>query len=287
MKHTESTHLENKTHYEVFVRGPKGENIIEYYNRIRKNHDQFKHWIFRGQPNAEHGLKSSIDLAFEEFNPNNPKRDLERIERIERTLLRKFKRNAHLYVSNLPDKDDTVEWISLMRHYRCPTRLLDWTYSFYIAVFFAVENAEDNSAVWALDSKKWNAMTEKILNICKGKTFKPGKDPKTFDRYFMKPEQGPVVCSVTPFRLNQRAAIQQSIFMCPSHLDRTFEDNIISQRSKGELLLRKFIICSDERKEVIKDLYRMNISRATLFPDLEGYAMSLKTYLLLPETWVE
>ena len=95
------------------------------------------------------------------------------------------------------------------------------------------------------------------------------------------------VYPVNPFRLNQRATIQQSIFMCPSHVDLTFEDNLISQQSKGEILLRKFMIRSDDRKGVLKDLYSMNITRATLFPGLEGYARSLKTYLLLPETWVE
>jgi len=281
MKHTESTHLEDEKHYEVFVHEHKDENIIEYYNKIRKDHGQFKHWIFRGQPNAEHGLKSSLDRAFEEFNPIYPKRDLERI------LLREFKRSAHLYVSNLPDKDDTVVWMSLMRHYGGPTRLLDWTYSFYIALFFAVENAKGDSAVWALDSKKSNAMAEEILKICKGETFKPGKDTRTFKKYFIEPKLGPVVYPANPFRLNQRATIQQSIFMCPSHVDLTFEDNLISQQSKGELLLKKFIVPSVERKEVIEDLYRVNITRATLFPDLEGYARSLKTYLLLPETWVK
>jgi hypothetical protein len=281
MKHTKSTNLEAGKHYEIFVNERKDKNIIEYYNNIRKDHGQFKHWIFRGQTNEEHGLKSSLDRDFEEFNPIHPKPNLERI------LLREFKRSAHLYASDLPNKNDTVEWMSLMRHYGGPTRLLDWTYSFYIALFFAVEKAKGDSAVWALDSKKWNAMAEEILKIRKGETFKPGKDRKTFDRYFMKPEQGPIVYPVNPFRLNQRATIQQSIFMCPSHVDLTFEDNLISQQSKGEILLRKFIIRSDDRKGVLKDLYSMNITRATLFPGLEGYARSLKTYLLLPETWVE
>jgi len=48
-----------------------------------------------------------------------------------------------------------VEWLALMRHYGAPTRLMDWTWSFYVAVFFAMHDippeSEDNCAVWALN----------------------------------------------------------------------------------------------------------------------------------------
>ena len=38
------------------------------------------------------------------------------------------------------------------------------------------------------------------------------------------------------------------------------------------------------REQVLKELYRMNITRASLFPGLTGFAESLKHSLLFPAT---
>jgi hypothetical protein len=56
----------------------------------------------------------------------------------------------------VPDLDDTLEWLALMRHHGAPTRLLDWTYSFFVAVYFACEEAKTNApcVVYALDTRK-------------------------------------------------------------------------------------------------------------------------------------
>jgi hypothetical protein len=62
--------------------------------------------------------------------------DLGKAPRIESGLLRRFKRQAHHYISNPPEENDPLEWLALMQHYGAPTRLLDWTYSFFVALYF-------------------------------------------------------------------------------------------------------------------------------------------------------
>jgi hypothetical protein len=44
-----------------------------------------------------------------------------------------------------------MEWLALMRHYGAPCRLLDWTHTFWAAVFFAIEKATDFCSVWVVD----------------------------------------------------------------------------------------------------------------------------------------
>src|SRR5580704_15740200 len=50
-----------------------------------------------------------------------------------------------------------LSWLAAMQHYGAPTRLLDFTYSPYVALYFALRNRNDNEAesdaeVWAINA---------------------------------------------------------------------------------------------------------------------------------------
>lgn len=57
----------------------------------------------------------------------------------ERDLTRDFKLLSHrILQSEKPENE--FDWLYLMQHYELPTRLLDWTESALIALFFCVRN---------------------------------------------------------------------------------------------------------------------------------------------------
>ncbi len=85
----------------------------------------------------------------------------------EKQLFHDFTSKAHLYTSHLPSEDDHLSWIAAMQHHGVPTRLLDWTYSPYVALFFAVANQgeEDRAGVWAIHTSPLNERSKHHIEL--------------------------------------------------------------------------------------------------------------------------
>jgi hypothetical protein len=99
----------------------------------------------------------------------------------------------------------------------------------------------------------------------------------------------PGVWPLNAYRLNQRVVAQQALFVVPLDVTKSFMENLepCSARSDGRELSRhliKFVIpCSYEIIHgCVKYLYGHNMTRATLFPGIDGYAHSLSNLVLLP-----
>src|SRR3972149_1107019 len=94
------------------------------------------YWIYRAQP-IDKDLETSLELECLKSSVN-----LEDAPFIEEEMIRQFRR---VYDGNDRQKvqDDTLYCLSLIRHYEAPARLLDFTYSKYIASYFATECAYD------------------------------------------------------------------------------------------------------------------------------------------------
>jgi hypothetical protein len=264
------------------------------WHDIAKLHDRFlkqrSQWVFRGHGSSKWSLETTFERNLRRFPPTGkPKL------RIEGALLRRFKRQAHHYLADVPQNDSWLEWLALMQHFGAPTRLLDWTYSFFVGLYFAVEDATRPAALWALN-KDW--ATTRATTAVGAKAWSTleldqnAVEPSTFAALFARPkrERVPFVCPINPYRFNERLSIQQGTFLCLGDIDRSFEDNLIGMGSSAELRknVTKCVISLDKsaRREVVIRLLRMNVTRTSLFPGLDGFSRALGWWLAVPTTLV-
>lgn len=259
------------------------QQVIDFYGNHFKAGDQ---WVFRGQGDNKWGLKSSLERQVEAFGIASST-----VYKVERGLLRRFKRQCHHYILDVPDKQDYLEWLALMQHHGAPTRLLDWTYSFFVALFFALEDADKNCcAIWALNTEWMKEPFETILTshpkaLNKWKCDRAILQPDTFDKIFLRDRPIALVGAVTPQRMNQRLVTQQGTFLCPGDVSKSFEANLIAllskdtAQSKANFIKLTVQVDLNAKRDILLRLHHMNINSATLFSGLDGFARSLKTLM--------
>ena len=234
-------------------------------------------WIYRGQSDSTKVLETTLERACRNYGVS-----LKCAKHIEERLLREFQRKYYHYSHHIPDTGNSLEWLSIMQHHGAPTRLLDFTYSFYVAAYFALEESEKDCAIWALNME-WT-VEESKAKFKKGtlawkflQEFVTEEKEKQFKTVYMGAKPKRFACPQNPFRLNERLTIQKGVFMCPGNVSLSFEENLRSLRgwNKDQNIV-KIIIPAKFRREALDILYYMNVSHATLFPGLDGYARSLK-----------
>jgi hypothetical protein len=224
--------------------------------------EPYSHWAFRGEDDERWPLYSSLSRYLKNFQVD-PKAWPEQEARI----LRIFKRKAHQFLDKPPDADDDFQWLALMQHHGAPTRLLDFTWSPYVAAFFALERTLHDGVVWAMNPARINSShAPKPVRM----------DPRVkgnFQRYFLKGDHR-LIWMGEPHTMNRRLIAQSGTFAVPGVLDVPIEE--ILSDSNQENILAKFVLANSVREVGMRELYRMNITFATLFPDLDGLAKSMR-----------
>jgi FRG domain len=259
-------------------------NKYDEYVTKAKSSPEPSRWIFRGQQNASWHLKPSLERAMEHFE-----KPLSKMRRYESRLVREFKRHLHRHSEYVPEDDEMLEWLTLMQHHGAPTRLLDWTYSFYIALFFAIEGAckDQTCAIWAVNQKRcWDMVVEQLPVDLRKLSRNGFKDPKAQCR-LLQEFRKPLISPLNPFRLNTRLAVQQGTFLVPLDLTRSFQDIFDASIAEDSDCSEKIkIVCSKKLiTRVLTELQKMNITALSLFPGIDGFARSLRHIIPLKYFW--
>lgn len=258
-------------------------------------------WAFRGHADINWSLETSFERA---ARAGHVGPDIRR--NLEWWILRQFQRRAHIVVPSPPGGAATLEWLALIQHYGGPTRLLDFTRSFYAAAFFAIEFATRDAAIWAVDLDTIDRSHQMMFDR------KQTLDVNNLE-YIKRIEEllaqrgaiaQPGVIPVEPDQLNERMSIQQGVFLFPTAIELTFIENLaaaleidakqLSEAGAQQMTAPSFIQNVREydsprvvkiilprtiHDEAMRDLISMNMTANTLFPGLDGFARSLHRHL--------
>ncbi|MGD0352047.1 MAG: FRG domain-containing protein [Dehalococcoidia bacterium] len=244
-------------------------------------------WIFRGQ-----FIHWDLNTTLERACKDSGLTDANDGQKIEENLIREFER---VYDGNDRDRveRDKLYALSIMRHYGAPTRLLDFTYSKYVGLYFALEYALDNKqqnkdrncAIWCINTK-WlsdatHKISPKITKLIRKRGEDETRDNDSFKRLYLN-NKFDFVGWENPLRLHQRLHIQQGVFLCPGNVKKSFMENLKNLKGWNEKEAIKKVICRmslEDLHRAINECKRMNISRESLFPGLDGFAQSMKYHL--------
>jgi hypothetical protein len=203
---------------------------------------------------------------------------------IEFCMIEDFKRTAPAQADNLPNNDNYIEWLLLMQHHGVPTRLLDWTESVLVALYFAVSDVEYKEE----DGELW-AMYPDALNIMSGIPGVALLDSRQVRYLAAEPmcsnheklsakyklEQIPKfpIAFRPPLRFPRMYSQFSTFTIHPSPQEQCTIPALLDDETK----LIRYIIPSKCKEQIQRDLESLKITRNVLFPNLDSLGASLAT----------
>jgi hypothetical protein len=198
---------------------------------------------------------------------------------VEPHLLRNFRKYAQR--TDVPE-DSLWHWLALAKHHGLATRLLDWTYSPYVALHFATAHParfDEDGAIWMVDFVKTNRLLPKSLRKAIEDQGMNALSAELLQRH-AETLQGfdrlgeDFVVFFEPPALDDRIVNQYALFsLMPDPHARM--DEWLDRHSE---LARRIVLPAELKWEVRDKLDQANITERVLFPGLDGLATWLKRY---------
>ena len=223
---------------------------------------------FRGAGRAGGGLHTSLSR----IGPKYPER--------ERHLIRNFRKYAH---RSFVGDESLWNWLALAQHHGLPTRLLDWTYSPYVALHFVtaeLNQFHEDGEVWSVNFVATNRglprplralLDEEGSDVFTGHMLsRAAESLEAFDALSAEP----FVIFLEPPSVDDRIVNQSALFSIMSNPRAVLHEWLV----RHEQSHRRIVIPAALKWEVRDKLDQANISERVLFPGLDGLGRWLTRY---------
>jgi hypothetical protein len=228
-------------------------------------------FVFRGMGHAGSDLRSTLVRLASDRND---------LARLEGHLLRNFRKYAH---ADAAAGDSVWNWLALAAHHGLPTRLLDWTYSPFVALHFATHNLalyDRDAVIWCVNHRETNrrlpAELRRLLDEEGSNVFTVemlNSAAKSLER-LQSLSSDDYVVFLEPPSLDARIINQFALFSLMSRPERSLG----SWLAEHPDLVRRIIIPASMKWEVRDKLDQAGITERMLFPGLDGLTAWLTRY---------
>jgi hypothetical protein len=233
----------------------------------RHDHRVHSTLVFRGLARSSYSNVSSLARLTGEF------------DRLERHLIRNFRKYAHRQAPGPTQWD----WLSLAQHHGLPTRLLDWTFSPWVALHFATASWADEPAVLiAVDCEAAHALLPDSLREGLGREgalvfttemlAQQAADLDELDE--IGRAEDPFVLFFEPPSLDERIVNQAAVLSALSNPRFQMEEWMEAHPD----LWTAWCLPPEVKAEVRERLDQGNVNERVLMPDLDGLASWLRRY---------
>jgi hypothetical protein len=214
------------------------------------------HVLYRGVPDANnHKLIPSVG-RIDHFKNDQ----LYKLVEHEKAILHAFRLRSIGVLRSVPTNE--WEWMALAQHHGLPTRLLDWSTSPLIALYFATQ-PRINGATGEIEPPSADFAAVYALHDCSYISTAEHPDPFAYDSpgLFIPPH-------VTP-----RISGQGGVFTIQPNpaeeLEKSFE-------TCDYRWIHQFRFSRAAVVDIQKQLYQLGIRQSLLFPDMDGFALELR-----------
>lgn len=239
-------------------------------------------YIFRGQASADWKLASSLERIL----GNTWSTDS--VRRFEDYALDVFRSKFHLYAGENHEPKTRLGWLSLLQHHGAPTRLLDFSESPYVALYFALESLNpallqmDGDAAMAIYALNYTKMMEASIQHIRSndsafnetRLTVHAKQDEVFENIVDRFSY-PIAWVTEPKQISKRVDLQSGCFLVSGDKASKIEI-VLSNHLYNDIDLTKFTIPVSLYGNLFALLRKMNITSKSIYGDMHGLCQAIR-----------
>ncbi|MGG3913337.1 FRG domain-containing protein [Rossellomorea vietnamensis] len=173
-------------------------------------------------------------------------------------------------------EDNPWHLLYSMQHYGVKTRLLDWTESFAVALFFATEGWKNGKTarIWMLKPLELNRLSRDKAEIISPNKLK-------YPDIYKEEDKSLNSLAIYPIKNSNRILSQHGVFTIQGNsgkpLDKEFDGQLVNLN-----VLKCIALTEDVKEDALQYLKQNGINKYSLFPDLDGLSNHINHILIPP-----
>jgi hypothetical protein len=245
--------------------------LLTFIEGYHKNREAV--W-YRGVSNSSYNLIPSI--ARSSIIKNE-----EGVNDLERQIYANFSQRSPPFL----DRDLSGQWKTMffMQHYGIPTRLLDWSESPFVSLYFALSNVPrhkrgkpaNDAALWLCDPIEWNRTALSHISYRGGILDENSDEIKAYEPDTNTGQRATQPVMIYGVHNSPRIVAQRGVFSLfgksMKGMEHVYREGDFSKNCLVKLNIPKVSI--DQLRE---SLFQKGFSESTIYPDLTGLSLEIR-----------